>query len=149
MNDSTAGRSPAQLYALVFGATLVLAGILGFFYSSSFGSPGEVDGVLGILDVNGWHNIVHIASGVLGLLMLGYAAARTYAVAFGAIYVVVAIWGFIVGDGGQILSIIPVNTEDNVLHLLIGVAGLGAYAATPAAAKPTTAPRGDATGAAA
>jgi hypothetical protein len=152
MNDKTAGRTPAQLYALVFGTTLVLAGILGWFYSSSFGSPGEVDGVLGILDVNGWHNIVHMLTGVLGLLALGYAAARTYALGLGAVYVLVAIWGFAVGDGGQILSIIPVNTEDNVLHLLIGLAGLGAYAATPAVAKPTTAgrtDRTDATGAAA
>ena len=147
MNDKTASRTPAQLYALVFGATLVLAGIAGWFYSSSFGSPGEVDGVFGILDVNGWHNIVHMATGVLGLLALGYSAARTYALGLGVVYVVVAIWGFVVGDGGQILSIIPVNTEDNVLHLLIGIAGLGAYAATPAVAKPTTARRGDATGA--
>ena len=149
MNDGTTGRSPAQLYALVFGATLVLAGILGFFYSADFGSPGEVDGVLGILDVNGWHNVVHTASGVIGLLSLSYSAARTYALAFGVVYVVVAIWGFAVGDGGNILGFIPVNTEDNVLHLVIALAGLGAYAATPAAAKPTTASGGDASGAAA
>jgi hypothetical protein len=145
MNDKSAGRTPAQLYALVFGATLVLAGILGWFYSSSFGSPGEVDGVLGILDVNGWHNLVHMATGILGLLALGYTAARNYALGLGAVYVLVAIWGFAVGDGGTILSIIPVNTEDNVLHLLIGLAGLGAYAATPAVAKPTTARRTDST----
>jgi hypothetical protein len=139
MNDTNTGRSPAQLYALVFGATLVVAGIIGFFYSASFGSPGEVDGVLGVLDVNGWHNVVHIATGALGLLALGYSAARTYALGLGAVYVLVTIWGFAVGDGGEILGFIPVNTEDNVLHLLIGLAGLGAYAATPAAAKPTTA----------
>ena len=144
MNDNTASRTPAQLYALVFGATLVVAGILGFFYSSSFGSPGEVDGVLGILDVNGWHNVVHIATGVLGLLSLGYSSARLYALGLGAVYVVVAIWGFAVGDGGEILGFIPVNTEDNVLHVLIGLAGLGAYAATPAVTKPTTSGRSDA-----
>ena len=143
MNEAT-HRSPAQLYALVFGATLVVAGIVGWFYSASFGTPGEVDGVLGILDVNGWHNLVHIATGALGLLALGYSAARTYALGLGAVYVVVAIWGFVVGDGGQILTIIPVNTEDNVLHLLIGAAGLGAYAATPAVTKPTTTRRSDA-----
>ena len=130
MNDTTTGRTPAQLYALVFGATLVVAGIIGFFYSSSFGSPGEVDGVLGILDVNGWHNIVHIATGALGLLSLGYASARTYALGLGAVYVVVAIWGFAVGDGGEILGFIPVNTEDNILHVLIALLGLGAYAAS-------------------
>jgi ABC-type transport system involved in multi-copper enzyme maturation permease subunit len=149
MNDSTTGRSPAQYYALVFGATLVVAGIIGFFYSASFGSPGKVDGVLGILDVNGWHNIVHIATGALGLLALSYSASRTYALGLGIVYVAVTIWGFAVGDGGQILGILPVNTEDNILHLLIGLIGLGAYAATPAAVKPTTARRSDAHGAAA
>ena len=144
MNDRTAAKSPAQLYALVFGATLVVAGIIGFFYSSSFGSPGDVDGVLGILDVNGWHNIVHIATGVLGLISLGYSSARVYALGLGVVYVAVAIWGFAVGDGGQILGFLPVNTEDNVLHVLIGLAGLGAYAGTPAVTKPTTARRTDA-----
>jgi uncharacterized protein (UPF0333 family) len=126
--------NPARLYALVFGLVLVAAGILGFFYSSDFGDPGEVDAVLGILDVNGWHNVVHIATGALGLLAFaaGVYAARAYALGLGAVYIVVAIWGFVVGDGDAILSIIPVNTEDNVLHLLIGIAGLAAGAASPA-----------------
>lgn len=134
-----AQRSPAQLYALVFGLTLVAAGILGFFYSSAFGEPGEVEAVLGILDVNGWHNVVHIATGLIGLAVYAsYGNARLYAIGLGAVYVAVAIAGFIAGDGSNLLSIIPVNTEDNVLHLLIGVAGLGAGLATPAVQPPTT-----------
>jgi len=126
--------SPARLYALVFGAVLVIAGIIGFFYSSDFGSPGHVDGVFGILDVNAWHNIVHILTGALGLAAFagGAYAARTYAFGLGVVYIVIAIWGFILGDGGNLLGFIPVNTEDNVLHLLIGIAGLAAGAATPA-----------------
>src|SRR5919198_1283689 len=122
------GTNPARAYALVFGAVLVVAGIIGFFYSSEFGSPGEVDGVFGILDVNGWHNVVHIATGALGLLAFagGAYAARTYALGLGAVYILVAIWGFIVGDGDTILGFLPVNTEDNVLHLLIGITGRGA-----------------------
>ena len=127
-------RSPARVYAIVFGAVLTLAGILGFFYSADFGDPGEVDPVLGILDVNGWHNIVHLATGLLGLAAARtYASSRAYALGLGAVYVVVAIWGFIVGDGDAILSIIPVNTEHNILHLVIGLAGLAAGAASPAA----------------
>jgi hypothetical protein len=112
----------------VAGAALVVVGIIGFFYSSDFGSPGNVDAVFGILYVNGWHNVVHILTGALGLLAFsaGLHAARQYALAFGAAYIVVAVWGFIVGSGHSILSIIPVDTEDNVLHLLIGIAGLGA-----------------------
>ncbi len=127
------GESPARLYALVVGATLVLAGVLGFFYESTFTSDESVrDSVLGILEVNGWHNVVHIATGALGLLAFaaGAYAARTYALGLGVVYIAVAIWGFIVGDGDSILSIIPVNTEDNVLHVVIGLAGLGAYAAS-------------------
>src|SRR4051794_37082612 len=124
--------SPARLYAGLVGATLVVAGIIGFFYSTDFGSPGNVDAVFGILDVNGWHNIVHILTGVLGLLAFGAGvyAARQYALAVGVVYIVVSVWGFIVGSGDQILSIIPVNTEDNVLHLLIGITGLLAGLAT-------------------
>ena len=126
-------RSPAQLYALVFGVTLVVAGVIGFFYSSDFGSPGDVDGVLGILDVNGWHNLVHIASGATGLFVVGsYAGSRAYALGLGAVYLVVAALGFIAGNGDEIFNLIPVNTEDNFLHLLIGIAGVGAGLATPA-----------------
>jgi hypothetical protein len=132
--------SPAKLYATLVGAVLTIAGIIGFFYSGSFGSPGDVDSVFGILDVNGWHNVVHIATGLLGLAAAGYAA-REYALGLGLVYVVVAAWGFIVGDGDQILGFLPVNTEDNVLHLILGLTGLAAGAATPAGApaRPTPA----------
>ena len=124
-------RTPAQVFALVIGAVLVVAGIIGFFYSSAFGSPGKVDGVFGILDVNGWHNVVHILSGVAGLALMGTAAnARLYAIGLAVVYTIVAIWGFIIGDGDAILTIVPVNTEDNVLHALIAIAGYAAYAAS-------------------
>src|SRR5215204_3574095 len=122
-------RSPAQVYALVIGLALVAAGILGFFYSASFsaGDGTERDAVLGILDVNGWHNVVHIATGALGLLVASsYDASRAYALGFGAVYLLVALLGFLAGDGEEIFDLIPVNTEDNVLHLLIGIAGIGA-----------------------
>ena len=126
-------KSPAQIYALTFGATLVLAGILGFFYTADFSTGDtERDALIGVFDVNGWHNLVHIASGVAGLLAFsaGARASRTYALVFGAVYLVVAIWGFVIGSGESILGFIPVNTEDNILHLILGVLGLGAYAAS-------------------
>ena len=127
-------RSPAQVYALVIGLTLTVAGILGFFYSASFstGDGTERDAVLGLLDVNGWHNIVHLASGVIGLAVVGsYSGARAYALGLGAVYLLVTVLGFIAGSGDEIFNLIPVNTEDNILHLLIGIAGIGAGLATP------------------
>ena len=127
---------------MVIGLSLVAAGILGFFYNASFstGDGIERDAVLGVLDVNGWHNVVHIATGVIGLALAGsYDGARGYALAFGVIYLAVALAGFIAGDGGEIIGLIPVNTEDNFLHLLIGLAGLGAGLATPSTTAPSIA----------
>jgi len=124
------GASPARLYATLVGGALVIAGIIGFFYSASFGSPGNVDDVFGILAVNAWHNIVHVLTGALGLLLAGYAA-REYALGLGLLYLVVAAWGFVIGSGDSILGFIPVNTEDNFLHLVLGGLGIAAALATP------------------
>jgi hypothetical protein len=125
--------TPASLYAALVGGILLIAGIIGFFYSASFGSPGSVDAVFGILDVNAWHNLVHILTGAVGVLafMSGPRATRLYALVFGAVYIVVAIWGFIIGGGESILGFIPVNDEDNVLHIVLGLLGLAAGAASP------------------
>jgi hypothetical protein len=119
----------------------VVVGIAGFFYNASFatGDGTERDAVLGILDVNGWHNVFHIASGVLGLAVAGsYGGARVYAIGLGVVYLLVALLGFLAGDGEEIFNLIPINTEDNFLHLLIGIAGVGAGLATPATAEPST-----------
>jgi hypothetical protein len=136
------GRSPAQVYALVIGVVLVAAGVLGFFYESSFstGDDAKADKVLDILAVNGWHNVVHIASGVVGLAVMGsYANARLYALGFGVVYVALGVIGLLMDNPDLLLDFIPLNDEDNVLHLLIGVAGLGAGLATPAVPAPSTA----------
>lgn len=126
--------SPARLYATIVGVVLTIAGIIGFFYSSDFGSPGKVDDIFGIFAVNGWHNVLHLATGLLGLAAAGYFA-RTYALAIGLLYLVLAVWGLIIGSGDSILGFIPINTADNVGHLILGVLGLAAGAATPAAAR--------------
>ena len=77
---------------------LVAAGVLGFFYEASFdtGDDAEADKVLGILAVNGWHNVVHIATGALGLAVAGsYASARLYALGLGAVYVALGVIGLL------------------------------------------------------
>jgi hypothetical protein len=122
--------SPAKLYATLVGGVLVIAGIVGFFYSASFGSPGQVDDVAGLFGVNGWHNLVHIFSGAVGLLVAGFAARR-YAFWLGIAYLGIALWGFILGGGESILGFFPVNTEDNLLHLALGLLGVAAALGTP------------------
>ena len=137
--------SPARLYAALIGGVLVIAGIIGFFYSASFATGAsevnaDSDKILGLLAVNGWHNLVHITIGLIGLALAGTdAGARIYAFLFGFIYIVLAVWGFADSDG-VIVGLVPLNDEDNVLHLVLGLLGLGAAAATPSADVPTPAP---------
>jgi hypothetical protein len=131
--------SPAQVWARVIGWTLVLAGVIGFFYSSAFGSPGETDAVFGVLDVNGFHNVVHVLSGALGIFVArSFSAARLYCILLAVVYTLVAIWGFILGDGGAILSIVPVNTEDNFLHAGIALVSLVVGLSTPSVPAPSS-----------
>ena len=137
--------NPARLYCTLVGAVLVVAGIIGFFYSSGFSTGAaevgaDTDEVFGILAVNGWHNVVHILLGVLALAAASTTyGARAYCLGIGLVYVLLALWGFIDEDG-VILGLIPLNDEDNVLHLILGLTGLAAGAATPATDRPTTTP---------
>ena len=134
--------SPARLYATLVGAVLVVAGIIGFFYEASFATGDSVvsDDAFGILAVNGWHNLIHLSLGLLGLACAGYAA-RTYALGAGLLYVVLALWGFLETDNGVavLLDLVPINSEDNWLHLILGLTGLAAGAATPKASDPVPA----------
>jgi purine-cytosine permease-like protein len=118
-------RTPAQWYCLIFGATLLLVGILGFLANSTFdtGRHLQEDPFIGIFDVNGWHNVVHIASGIFLLAMSPRrASARAGAIAFGVVYGIVTIVGFI--DGTDVFAFIPTNAADNVLHLVISALGI-------------------------
>lgn len=135
------GAGPARLYCLLIGGALVLAGVLGFFYEASFAAGDEIvaDEVLGLLAVNGWHNVVHMAIGALLLAAAG-GAARPAALLIGVLYLALAVLGFIAtgGDGigfvasdGVLVDLVPVNDEDNVLHVILGASGIVAALATP------------------
>ena len=120
--DNERGWTPAQWFCLVVGAVLIVAGLVGFAADGTFDSGENLDGdtLLG-LEVNGWHNIVHLLSGLL--LLAGARAgqtARPIALAFGVAYLVVSIIGLI--DGSDILGLLPINAADNVLHLVLTAA---------------------------
>jgi hypothetical protein len=132
--------SPARLYCLLVGGVLVIAGIIGFFYEASFASGDSIraEDVFGILSVNGWHNVVHIAIGALLLVAAG-SASRGAALFVGIVYIALCVLGFIAtGDGGitfvakddVLIKLVPVNNEDNVLHLILGITGVIAYFAS-------------------
>ena len=115
--------SPARLFAPVAGAALLLLGVIGFFYTASFGGLDEYEQALGALDVNGWLNLFYVATGAVGLLVAG-VSSRTYALAIGLLYLALAIVGW--------------GTE--WLNILVGVLGLAAAWGTPRTSKPRAKP---------
>jgi len=101
--------SPARLYAALGGAALILLGILGFFYTASFGGLGDYEEALGALQTNGWLNLLYVATGTVGLLVAG-VSSRTYSLLVGVLFTLLAIVGW--GTAG--------------LNLAVGLLGLAA-----------------------
>lgn len=133
--------SPARLYASAVGALLLVVGIAGFFYSASFGAPGDVEAALGVLRVNAWLNLLEISTGALGLLLAGYRS-RGYALAIGLLYTALAIWGFAIDGGDAVLGFLPASSGDDAFHLAVGLLGLAAAAGTPRALQARAQPAG-------
>ncbi len=122
--DFDRARTPAQWYCLLAGAALLLVGLLGFIADAAFDTRNDVQGssFLGF-EVNGIHNLVHVASGaVLLFASRRRDTARAVAIAFGLVYGLVAVIGLI--DGEDVLTLIPVNSADNVLHVALALLGI-------------------------
>ena len=125
-------RSPAQSIAALFGVVFLLVGVLGFvpgitthYGDMSFAGHDSSAKLLGVFQVSILHNIVHLLFGVAGIAMAKtWGGARMYLIGGGVIYLVLWIYGLLVDKGGS-ANFVPVNTADNWLHLVLGVALLG------------------------
>jgi hypothetical protein len=121
------GPGAARLFALLAGGLLALLGVVGFVYDASWGTGNDLasDDVLGTLMVNGWRNVVYLVTGLVALA-LAPRRPRETALGLGLLYLVYAIWGFIVTERGigDILGVLPLGDWDNGLHLAIGLLGL-------------------------
>lgn len=124
-------QSPNRLIATVFGAVYLLVGLLGFAYTGGvdlFATEGGL--ILGIFEVNPFHNVAHLLIGA-ALLIAGrksVPAAKAVNTTVGAAYLLLGVVGlFLVGTAVNILAI---NAADNVLHfasaVLLLAIGLGA-----------------------
>ncbi len=98
----------------ILGLVLTIVGVAGFFTS----------GMLLVFEVDTLHNIIHLASGLIGLFAFNssQSASRTFLVLFGLVYAAVTIIGFLMA--GDILGLFMVNDADNLLHLGIAAACL-------------------------
>ena len=110
----------AKTLGMLFGIVFLAVGILGFV-------PGitKDDMLLGIFMVNATHSVVHIVSGAIFLFasMSGAGAARLWFQIFGVVYALVAVMGFVVGNG-MIFGLISNNTNDTWLHVVLAAAML-------------------------
>ncbi len=112
------GKTPAQTFALVFGAVYLLVGLAGFLVTGFDNFAGKTyDDVLILFPVNPLHNIVHIA---VGALWLGSAAkhssAKSVNMLIGVVYGLVTILGF--AGVLKFLAIEGPSSADNFLHLV-------------------------------
>ena len=129
-------RTLAQNLALLFGIVFLLVGILGFipgvttnYDDLSFAGKDSDAKLLGIFQVSVLHNIAHLAFGVGILLARTHEGARTYLLAGSIVYPALFIYGLFVG-GDDDANFIPMNGADDVLHLALAVAFIGAYFVT-------------------
>ncbi len=99
-----------KMVLTILGVVFVVVGLLGFVN----------DPVLGVFEVDMLHNVIHILSGVLALAAVGMGAdmMRLYAKAFGAVYAVVGVVGFVM-PGDMILGLFEANLADDLLHVAI------------------------------
>ena len=125
MATTSNAKSPAQMFALVFGAVYLLVGIAGFLVTGFDNFAGRTyDDVLIVFPVNPLHNIVHIAVGALWLgAAAKHASAKSVNMLIGVVYGLVTILGFL--SALKFLAIAGPSSADNFLHL--ASAGLALY----------------------
>lgn len=124
-------RTTIEITALAAGAVFALVGILGFIpgvttnYSQmTLAGPGSGAMLLGVFQVSILHNIVHLLFGAAGLLMgRTDTQSKYYLIGGGALYLVIWLYGLLI-DQASSANFVPVNTADNWLHVVVGVAML-------------------------
>ncbi|GAA1211876.1 DUF4383 domain-containing protein [Rhodoglobus aureus] len=124
-------KSPNRLLGTVFGAVYVLVGLLGFTVTNGVGFFATEGGLLlGLFEVNIFHNVAHILIGA-ALLLAGLSnvkAARAVNSTIGFAYLALGFAGLLLV--GSALNILALNAADNVLHFASAVVllavGLGA-----------------------
>lgn len=115
-----ASKTLEQKYAILAGAVYATIGVVGFFFTGFTTNVTEMtsEALFGLFLINPFHNVVHLAVGVIWIaagLVLTPVATEGVNFAIGGFYALAAILGFL-----GYLSLVSVpggNDLDNYLHL--------------------------------
>lgn len=107
--------------SLIIGITFIAVGLLGFVPNPIVGSSHNA-----IFHADAVHNMVHIISGALFLIVAFAAPARTglFLKVFGIVYLLLGVIGLVtIGSEGMtdLLGFLPINGADNYLHIGLGI----------------------------
>ena len=122
--DDAPGTHPSRMLALAVGVVYTLIGVAGFFVTGLDNFASETDETLLGFEINPLHNIVHLAIGVLGLVMSRrLSSARAFgwilAIAYGGAF----LYGLVAVNNPDI-NFLSLNSADQWLHLLSAALGL-------------------------
>ena len=130
-----ASRSSVQFATIAVSIVFLLVGVLGFvpgatthYDQLTFAGPMSGAALLGLFSVSVLHNVVHLLFGVVGLLAArSFTGARSYLLVGGIVYLVLFVYGMVIPMDGP-ANFVPLNSADNVLHLVLalGMVALGA-----------------------
>ena len=128
LHDERTTGSRVQAASALVGAVFLLVGVLGFVPGITTPYDGlEAAGhdshaeLLGLFQVSTLHNVVHLLFGVAGMVLARTrSAARGFLVGGGVVYLVLSLYGSVVDQQSQ-ANVVPLNTADNWLHLVLGI----------------------------
>ncbi len=124
---ATGGRTLPQLLALGFGAVYVAVGLVGFLVTgfSGFAEPNTDQHLLGIFELNPFHNVGHLVTGMTGLLLARtLGGARAYGWLLVVSHIGLLTFGLLYANQDTPLNFFSFNAADNVLHVGVILFGL-------------------------
>ena len=138
----------AQRFALIIGIVYTAMGIMGFIpalvsqpeslppYVSDLGVVSGYGYLMGLFPVNTPHNIIHIATGLLGIVTsISLDSSRLFSGQLGIYYISLAALG-IIPVANTFFGLFPIYGADVILHGVTGIMGIYfGFFATPSLLK--------------
>lgn len=108
----------AKKIATLLGVVFILVGIAGFVAPTLLGAH-----------LSTIHNIIHLVSGAIALylgLKGTLAQAKMFCIIFGAVYLLLGVVGYLLGDPARerlwkVMDGLDLGRMDHIIHILLGV----------------------------